>query len=183
MSRIGKKPVPIPSGVKAEVAGTTLRVRGPKGELAQVFDPRIDVGIGQDPDRIVVQRKEDTRVTRALHGLYRALAANMVVGVTRGYDRILDIVGTGYQARVEGNELVLVVGFSQPVRRAIPEGLKVVCTSPTQIQVSGIDKQKVGAFASEVRKVRPPEPYQGKGIRYQNEQVRRKAGKTLAVGK
>jgi large subunit ribosomal protein L6 len=178
MSRIGRKPIPIPSGVTVTVNDGTVFVKGPKGELRQALRPEMTVEINDG--QVVVTRPEDSKPVRALHGLTRALIANMVGGVTDGYRRVLEIVGVGYKAEKKGEALVLTVGYSHPVRYPEPSGIKLSTTSPTVIVVEGIDKQKVGQVAAELRAVRPPEPYKGKGIRYQGEQVRRKAGKTGA---
>jgi large subunit ribosomal protein L6 len=178
MSRIGKKPVPIPKGVSVSVDGSTVTVKGPKGELRQTF--RSEMTVDVKDDTVFVSRPVDSKPVRALHGLTRALIANMIGGVTEGYRRGLEIVGVGYKAEKKGNVLVLTVGYSHPVRYPEPAGIKLTATTPTVIVVEGIDKQKVGQVAAELRAVRPPEPYKGKGIRYQGEQVRRKAGKTGA---
>jgi large subunit ribosomal protein L6 len=178
MSRIGQKPVPVPDGVTVTVDGQTVRVKGPKGELVRTFRPEVEVALR---DRaVVVTRKLDTQQVRALHGLTRALIANMVNGVTNGYQRGLEIVGVGYRAEKRGKALVLVVGHSHPVTYAEPPGIRLSTPSPTSILVEGPDKEQVGQVAAELRAVRPPEPYKGKGIRYQGEYVRRKAGKTGA---
>ncbi len=178
MSRIGRKPIPVPSGVTIDVDGRMIRVKGPKGELSRELRPEttLDVRDGE----IVVNRASDSKQDRAYHGLTRALVANMVEGVTQGYQRALEIVGVGYRAEMKGNTLVLNVGYSHQVQYPAPEGIKISTTGPTVVVVEGIDKQKVGQVAAEIRAVRPPEPYKGKGIRYQGEQVRRKAGKAGA---
>ena len=178
MSRIGRKPIPVPSGVEVKVDGSTVRVKGPKGELTREFRPEMTIAL--EDGTIVVTRPSDAKQHRALHGLTRALLANMVEGVTSGYRRGLEIIGVGYKAEKKGDALVLTVGYSHPVSYPEPEGIKLSTTSPTVVVVEGIDKQKVGQVAAEIRSVRPPEPYKGKGIRYQGEQVRRKAGKTGA---
>ena len=178
MSRIGNKPVPIPSGVSITVDGSTVTVKGPKGELKRTF--RREMRIEQSDGQLVVSRPTDAKEHRALHGLTRALLANMVQGVTQGYRRGLEIVGVGYRAEKKGKALVLSVGYSHPVQYPEPEGITLTTTGPTVVVVEGIDKQKVGQVAAEIRAVRPPEPYKGKGIRYQGEQVRRKAGKAGA---
>jgi len=178
MSRIGRKPVPIPAGVSVAVDGPTVRVKGPKGELVRRFRPemRIRVADGQ----VVVERPSDSKAHRALHGLTRALIANMVQGTVTGYRKVLELVGVGYRAEKRGKTLVLNVGFSHPVEYAEPPGITISTPNPTTIVVEGIDKEQVGQVAAEIRSVRPPEPYKGKGIRYQGEAVRRKAGKTGA---
>ena len=175
MSRIGRKPITIPAGVTVTVDGNTVRVKGPKGELAQEIQPemRVEVADGQ----ILVHRPSDAKQHRAFHGLTRALVANMVTGVTEGFSKGLEIVGVGYRAEKKGKTLVLNVGYSHQVEYPEPEGITINTPNPTTVIVEGIDKQKVGQVAAEIRAVRPPEPYKGKGIRYQGEHVRRKAGK------
>jgi large subunit ribosomal protein L6 len=178
MSRIGRKPIPVPGGVTVTIDGSNVRVKGPKGELAWQFRP--EMKIEEQDGQLQVTRPTDSKEHRALHGLTRALLANMVEGVTQGYRRTLEIVGVGYRAEKKGNALVLTVGYSHQVHYPEPDGISLSTTSPTVVVVEGIDKAKVGQVASEIRSVRPPEPYKGKGIRYQGEQVRRKAGKTGA---
>jgi large subunit ribosomal protein L6 len=178
MSRIGKQPIPIPSGVTVSVDGSTVRVKGPKGEMVQTFRPEMTISVADNT--VTIERPGDTKPERALHGLTRALLANMVEGVTTGYRKALELVGVGYKAEKRGNKLVLTVGYSHPVEYAEAPGLKISTPAPTQIVVEGIDKQLVGQAAAEIRSVRPPEPYKGKGIRYQGEHVRRKAGKAGA---
>jgi large subunit ribosomal protein L6 len=178
MSRIGKKPVPVPEGVSVAIDGAHVTVKGPKGELEWRFRP--ELSIKQEDGQLVVSRPSDSKDHRALHGLTRALLANMVEGVTTGYRRTLEIIGVGYRAEKKGSTLVLTVGYSHQVEYPEPPGISLSTTSPTVVVVEGIDKAKVGQVASEIRAVRPPEPYKGKGIRYQGEQVRRKAGKTGA---
>jgi large subunit ribosomal protein L6 len=178
MSRIGKKPIPVPAGVTVAVDGSDVKVTGPKGELQWRFRP--EIGIRQEDGQLLVTRPSDSKDHRALHGLTRALLANMVEGVTTGYRRTLEIVGVGYRAEKKGENLVLTVGYSHQVEYPEPAGISLSTTSPTVVVVEGIDKAKVGQVAAEIRSVRPPEPYKGKGIRYQGEQVRRKAGKTGA---
>jgi large subunit ribosomal protein L6 len=175
MSRIGKTPIDLPAGVEVKVNGDTVEVKGPKGSLTQVVNPTISVAV--DEGVVTIERANDERETRALHGLMRALVYNMVVGVTEGYSKELTAVGVGYRAALTGNTLELQVGFSHPVRLEAPDGVTFEVPEPTKIIVSGIDKQKVGQVAANVRAVRPPEPYKGKGIRYSDEYVRRKAGK------
>ena len=176
MSRIGKLPVPIPSGVDVSLSGQTLTVKGPKGTLTQEIHPGVTVNIGDG--EITVTRPDDEREHRALHGLFRSLIANMVVGVTEGYTRRLEIVGVGYRAALRGsNGLTLQMGFSHPVEFDAPEGVTFEVPTPTRITISGTDKQAVGQVAANIRKIRKPEPYKGKGIRYEGEQVRRKSGK------
>lgn len=178
MSRIGKKPVPVPANVNVTVDGSTVTIKGPKGELRQTFSR--EMTIEQSDGELVVKRPSDAKRHRALHGLTRALLANMVEGVTGGYRRALEIVGVGYRAEKKGGTLVLTVGHSHPVNYAEPAGITLSSPGPTVVVVEGVDKQQVGQVAAEIRAVRPPEPYKGKGIRYQGEQVRRKAGKAGA---
>ena len=175
MSRIGNAPVPLPAGVSVEVDGSTVTVTGPKGTLARTFSERVSFAV--EEGRVLVTRRDDERQSRALHGLSRALLANMVVGVSDGFIRELQMVGVGYRAALQGNTLELLVGFSHPVRVAAPEGIAFEVPEPTRILVRGIDREQVGQVAAEIRRVRPPEPYKGKGIRYVGEKVRRKAGK------
>jgi large subunit ribosomal protein L6 len=179
MSRIGKIPVPVPANVKVAVSGTELAVEGPLGKLKQNFLPLVDLQFDQAAKRLVVNRKDDTRQAKAVHGLTRALVRNMVEGVTKGYEKKLEIVGVGYLASIQKNQLQLRVGFANEVHMPIPAGLNVTCPDQTHILIKGVDKQAVGQFAAEVRAVRKPEPYKGKGIRYDGEQVRRKAGKAV----
>jgi large subunit ribosomal protein L6 len=179
MSRVGKKPVPIPSGVKAAVSDHTLNVEGPLGKLAFQFRPEVRVLVDAASQLIRVERSSDDRPSRALHGLTRAMVQNMVVGVTKGYEKKLEIVGVGYLAAVAKDTLQLRVGFSNEVHMKIPAGLTVNCPDQTHVVIKGADKQRVGQFAAEVRAVRKPEPYKGKGVRYDGEVVRRKAGKAV----
>lgn len=177
MSRIGRMPIAIPSGVTVEIQKNTVRVKGPKGELVRVFDP--DMQIGMEDNRIIVQRPTDHRRHRALHGLTRALLNNMFLGVSQGFVRRLEIEGVGYRAEMQGNNLVLHVGYSHPVVIEPPTGISFeVDKSYRLVSVLGIDKELVGEMAARIRRTRPPEPYKGKGIRYAGEFVRRKAGKT-----
>jgi large subunit ribosomal protein L6 len=195
MSRIGQKPIPIPGGVKVELDGQRIRVAGPKGQLTWSAHPAIRVGL--EAGQVICRRSGDSKTHRALHGLTRALVANMVKGVAEGYSRTLEIYGTGYGCKLEGRTLLLNVGFSGRGfgRRAqfelpVPDGLEVKVEVPTargesepaRFTVSGPDKQQVGQFAAEVRKLRKPEPYKGKGIRYAGEHIRRKAAKVFAGG-
>jgi large subunit ribosomal protein L6 len=175
MSRVGKQPISIPGGVEVKVDAAEVRVKGPKGQLAQRIPS--EIALEQSEGELRLLRPDDRKSTRALHGLARALVANMVQGVTQGFARELSIVGVGYRAEVTGKTLKLSVGFSNPIEVAIPEGIQVSVDKNTELKVEGIDKQVVGQFAAEVRKVRPPEPYKGKGIRYVDEHVRRKVGK------
>ena len=175
MSRIGRAPIAIPAGVEVVVDGSTVTVKGAKGTLTRTMNSNIT--ITKDGDTITVTRPNDQKENRSLHGLTRTLIANMVEGVSNGYSKTLDIVGIGYRASMQGKDVVLSVGYSHTVTIAAPEGITITCPSPNQIVVAGADKQKVGQIASEIRGVRPPEPYKGKGIRYSDEHVRRKEGK------
>jgi large subunit ribosomal protein L6 len=175
MSRIGNSPIPVPAGVDVAVEGPTVSVKGPKGALSRWVDERIAVSVGDGV--VTLSRDSDERDIRSLHGLYRALLANMVTGVSDGYRKELQAVGVGYRANLQGRRLELQVGFSHPVVIEAPEGIDFEVPEPTRIVVSGIDKELVGQTAADIRRVRPPEPYKGKGIRYVDEQVRRKAGK------
>jgi large subunit ribosomal protein L6 len=176
MSRIGKKPVSIPDGVNVDVAGRRVTVEGKLGKLEWTHRPEVEVAV--DDGQVVCTRKKEDRQSRALHGLTRAYIQNMVVGVSQGYEKRLEIHGVGYLGAVQGDILQLRVGFANEVHKKIPSGLDVTCPDQTHVVVKGTDKQQVGQFAAEVRAVRKPEPYKGKGIRYEGEQVRRKAGKT-----
>lgn len=178
MSRIGRKPIAIPSGVKVEINGANVRVQGPKGKLEWDIQP--EMRIREEDGALHVERPSDSASHRAYHGLTRSLVANMVTGVTEGFSRTLEIVGVGYRAEKKGNTLVLHVGYSHVVEYPEEEGISLTVPNPTTVVVEGIDKQRVGQVAAEIRAVRPPEPYKGKGIRYQGEHVRRKAGKTGA---
>ncbi|MCL4078550.1 50S ribosomal protein L6 [Coriobacteriia bacterium Es71-Z0120] len=175
MSRIGKQPIPVPSGVEVAINGTEVTVKGPKGTLTQTFDK--DMIIELEDGAIVVKRPSDERRHRSLHGLTRTLIANMVKGVSEGFQKELEIVGVGYRAALKGSDLDLSLGFSHPVIVTPEEGITFEVPAPTKIVVKGIDKQRVGQVAAEIRKIRPPEPYKGKGVRYAGEQVRRKLGK------
>lgn len=181
MSRIGKKPVTIPGGVEAKIDGNTFSVKGPLGSLELAFRDEVEVVLEDDPKQIVVSRKKDNRDGRALHGLTRALIANMVEGVSNGYQKRLEVVGVGYLAAISGDTLQLRVGFANELQVPIPAELDVKCPDQTHIVIKGTDKQKVGQFAAEVRSLRKPEPYKGKGIRYEGEHVRRKAGKAVGA--
>lgn len=178
MSRIGKQPIPIPANVNVSVDGSTVRVKGPKGEMVQTFRPEMKIELNDGV--LTVERPTESKQDRALHGLTRALLANMVTGVTTGYRKALELVGVGYKAEKRGKNLILTVGYSHPVEYPEEAGLTITTPAPTQIVIEGIDKQRVGQAAAEIRSVRPPEPYKGKGIRYQGEHVRRKAGKAGA---
>jgi len=175
VSRIGKKPIELPAGVLVAVSPGRVQVNGPLGELSQDVPARMQ--IEKTDSEIVVRRPTERGEDRALHGLTRTLIANMVEGVTKGFEKHLDIQGVGYRAQLKGSDLELSVGFSHPVVVKPRDGITFEVPGPTQVIVKGIDKQKVGQTAAEIRKVRPPEPYKGKGIRYRDEQVRRKVGK------
>jgi large subunit ribosomal protein L6 len=176
MSRIGKKPITLPQGVTATVEDNVITVKGPKGSLD--FQFRSEMTVNLNEDGLVVERPSESKQDRAIHGTTRALINNMVVGVSEGFRKELKMIGVGYRAQLQGKKLVLSAGYSHPVEMEIPEGLTVEVPKNTLINISGIDKQLVGEFAANVRGVRPPEPYLGKGIRYVNEYVRRKEGKT-----
>ncbi len=179
MSRIGKKPVAVPAGVKVQLADQTIQVEGPKGKLEWAYPAPISVEHDAETNEIRVARPNDERTNRALHGLTRSLIQNMMVGVTEGYEKRLEIVGVGFLAAVQGDRLQLRVGFANEIQKKIPSDLKVTCPDQTHILIQGLDKQRVAQFAAEVRAVRKPEPYKGKGIRYEGEVVRRKAGKAM----
>lgn len=179
MSRVGKQPVTIPSGVEVSFHGNTITVKGKKGELSFSFDERITVKI--EENEVIVTRSSDEKEDRALHGLTRAYIQNMVTGVTDGFEKKLEIIGVGYRAQANGKKIDLSLGFSHPVEMHAPEGVSIDVDKETKyVVVSGIDKQKVGQFAAEIRSLRKPEPYKGKGVRYVGEYVARKAGKTAA---
>src|SRR6195952_4277780 len=176
MSRIGRLPIPVPSGVDVAIDGQTVSVKGPKGSLShQVAAP---ITVGRDDDgTLKVERPNDERQSRALHGLSRTLIANMITGVTEGYTKTLEIVGVGYRVQARGSDLEFALGFSHPVPVKAPAGVSFQVQSPTRFVVSGIDKQQVGEVAATIRKLRKPDPYKGKGVRYQGEVIRRKVGK------
>jgi large subunit ribosomal protein L6 len=175
MSRIGRQPIPVPSGVEVAVEPELVRVKGPKGELQERISR--DIAVAQEDGRLVVTRPSDRRDHRALHGLTRTLVANMVQGVTEGFEKRLQIQGVGYRAALRGKDIELSVGYSHPVTVEAPAGIEFEVPQPTQIVVRGASKQAVGEIAARIRKVRPPEPYKGKGIRYEGEYVARKVGK------
>lgn len=181
MSRIGKKPVAIPSGVKAEVKDSQLSIEGPKGKSTLSIHSRVNVEIKDN--QLIVNRFADAKPDRAMHGLFRALIFNMVKGVTEGYKKELEIIGVGFKANVQGKNLTMQLGFSHPVIIAVPEGIKIETPKATQIVITGIDKQLVGKTASSIRAVFPPEPYKGKGIRYAGEYIKKKIGKAQATSK
>jgi large subunit ribosomal protein L6 len=176
MSRIGRLPIPVPSGVDVTIDGRTVNVKGPKGQLSHTVVEPITIS-KQDDGTLLVERPDDERDSRARHGLSRTLVANMIDGVTKGYVKTLEIVGTGYRVAAKGSDLEFALGFSHPVVVAAPAGITFKVERPTLFSVEGIDKQQVGEVAANIRKIRPPEPYKGKGVRYQGENVRRKAGK------
>jgi large subunit ribosomal protein L6 len=175
VSRIGKQPIPVPSGVDVKIDGTTVTVKGPKGELTQTFTDIL--GIVLEDGVLTVTRPDESRTARSLHGLTRTLLANMVTGVSEGYAKNLEIVGVGYRAAMKGSDLELQLGFSHPVVVVAEPGITFEVPQPTRITVRGIDKQRVGQVAADIRKWRKPEPYKGKGVRYEGEHVRRKLGK------
>ena len=177
MSRIGRLPIPVPSGVDVAIDGRTVNVKGPKGALSHTVAAPITVDRDED-GTLRVTRPDDERESRALHGLSRTLIANMITGVTEGYTKTLEIVGVGYRVQARGSDLEFALGFSHPVPVKAPEGISFTVESPTRLRVSGIDKQQVGEVAAKIRKIRKPDPYKGKGVRYQGEVVRRKVGKT-----
>lgn len=181
LSRIGKKPIPLPSGVSVEIDGTLVKVKGPKGELSQEIPA--ETRVRQETGQVIVERSDDSKRSKSLHGLVRSLIANMVEGVSNGFTKTLEIQGVGYRATKQGNKLVLSVGYSHPVEVEPFPGINIEVPAPNKIVVQGIDKQKVGEMAAVIRGIRKPEPYKGKGIRYENEFVRRKAGKAGKAGK
>lgn len=181
MSRIGKKPVAIPKGVTVQLADGLLKVKGPKGELSAAAHPAISFEIKSE--EVVVKVNGEGKFYNALHGLWRALLNNMVTGVVSGFQKKLEIVGVGYRAEMKGSNLQLLLGYSHPILFKPPAGVAIELPSPTNIVVSGVDKQLVGQVAAKIRSFRPPEPYKGKGIKYDTEVVRRKAGKAAAAGK
>ena len=181
MSRVGKQPIPLPDRVEVEIRGSQVTVKGPKGQLTRPFDPDMEILLEEGILR--VQRPTDQRHHRAMHGLTRALLANMVKGVSEGFSRVLQIEGTGYRAEMQGEKLILYLGYSHPIEFPPPEGISFeVPRGGRSITVSGTDKELVGEIAARIRRQRPPEPYKGKGVRYEGERVRRKAGKAGRVG-
>ncbi|GAB6281595.1 MAG: 50S ribosomal protein L6 [Ignavibacterium sp.] len=176
MSRIGKKPVEIPKGVNVTINGQNVKVKGPKGELE--FDVHPNIKISVEQNQVLLSRNNDEKENRALHGLSRALVQNMIIGVTEGYSKTLDLVGVGYRVELKGKNLLVNIGYSHPIYFIPPDGITIQTPTQTQIIISGIDKQLVGLVASKIRAIRKPEPYKGKGIKYSNEFIRRKAGKT-----
>ena len=176
MSRIGRLPIDMPKTVKASIANGVITVEGPKGKLSQEICPAINVEI--EEGKIVVTRDNDEKQTRGYHGLMRQLIRNMIVGVSDGYTKTMVIVGVGYKAEIKQNILILTLGYANDIEYVVPEGVKIACETPTKFSISGIDKQLVGQTAAEIRSLRKPEPYKGKGIRYENEFVRSKSGKS-----
>jgi len=175
MSRIGKMPITVPAGVEVKIDGTTVSVKGSKGELSRTFRPFVT--IEQDGDQVIVNRIDDSRTAKAQHGLVRTLIANMIEGVSNGFSKKLQLVGVGYRAALKGADLEMQLGYSHPVIVPCPEGITFTCPQPTEIIVSGANKEQVGQVAADIRKWRKPEPYKGKGIRYEGEYIRRKLGK------
>ena len=176
MSRVGLRPIEVPSGVTVTFDGTTATVKGPKGTVTRTLSGLCE--FKQEGTTVQVSRKLEDKQSRSMHGLTRTLLANMVEGVTAGFTKELEIVGVGYKAEAKGKELVLALGFSHPIHFAVPEGIKIETPAPTQIKVIGIEKDKVGQVAANIRSIRPPEPYKGKGVKYVGEHIQRKAGKT-----
>jgi large subunit ribosomal protein L6 len=181
MSRIGKKPVPIPEKVDVKVDGGSVAVKGPNGDLTFTYHPSMIVDVDSDANEVNITRVDDSRQSRALHGLTRSLVNNMVTGVVTPFEKKLEIVGVGYNAKLNGNKLALQVGFANTVELTVPDGVKCDLPDATHLTISSADKQACGEFAAVIRKVRPPEPYKGKGIRYSDEHVRRKAGKAFGA--
>jgi large subunit ribosomal protein L6 len=179
VSRVGRKPIPIASGVKIQKADQNIKVSGPKGELSALIHPSIAVDVKEN--QVLVARSSDAKAHRALHGLWRALIQNMITGVTTGYSRKLELVGVGYRVEMKGKSLQLLLGYSHPILFVPPEGVKVEAPTQTSVMISGIDKALVGQVAAKIRSFRPPEPYKGKGIKYEGEYIRRKAGKAAAA--
>jgi len=175
MSRIGKKSVPVPKGVTASVDGQSVKVKGPKGELSFVVSEHLSVAM--DADGIAVQPRDQSKTARSLWGMSRTRVANLIAGVTKGFERKLEISGVGYRAAVQGSKLNLQLGYSHEVAYPVPPGIQIVCPKPTEIVISGLDRQRVGQVAAEIREYRPPEPYKGKGVKYSDERIFRKEGK------
>jgi large subunit ribosomal protein L6 len=178
MSRIGKQSITVPKQVKVKLDGQKISVEGPKGSLSRILPSLICCTLNEEEGKLFIEKAQDTKLSQALYGLTRTLVANMVMGVSEGFDKKLQITGVGYRAQVDGKDLVLNMGYSHPVRMITPSSLFVKCETPTTVVVSGIEKDVVGEFAAKIRSVRPPEPYKGKGIAYEGEIIRRKAGKT-----
>ena len=179
MSRVGRKPVPVVAGVKVQKTDRTVKIAGPRGELSASVHP--DIGFEIKDNHIVLTRSGDEKQQRSLHGLWRALMANMIKGVTEGYAKKLELVGVGYRAEMKGKKLQLQLGYSHPILFDPPDGIKIEAPTQTNITISGIDKQLVGQVAAKIRSFRPPEPYKGKGVKYEGEYIRRKAGKAAAA--
>ncbi len=179
MSRVGRKPIPIITGVKVQKTDHSVKVSGPKGELSATVHP--DIGFEIKDNQIFITRSSDLKEQRSLHGLWRALMANMIKGVSEGYSRKLELVGVGYRAEMKGKRLQLLLGFSHPILFVPPDGIKIETPTQTNITISGIDKQLVGQVTARIRSFRPPEPYKGKGVKYEGEYIRRKAGKAAAA--
>jgi large subunit ribosomal protein L6 len=179
MSRIGNTPVNVPSGVEIRLDGERVAVKGPRGQMDMGLRPEVELEVDDDGRQVIVKRRRESRSARAFHGMTRALLCNMVVGVSEGFTKKLEIVGVGYNARIQGSVLRLQIGFCHPVDFEIPKTLTVECPTNVSIVVSGCDRQEVGQFAAKVRAVRPPEPYNAKGIRYEGEYIQRKAGKSF----
>ncbi len=180
MSRIGKLPIAVPQGVDLSVSGRTVKVKGPKGELTRTFHEAVE--IAREDGHVLVKRRDDSPTSRALHGLSRTLLANMVHGVTEGYQKDLEISGTGYRAQLAGTKLQLALGYSHPIEVVPPKGIAFACETPQRIRVTGIDKEVVGEVAAKIRAMRVPDPYKAKGVKYAGEVIRRKAGKAGKVG-
>lgn len=180
MSRIGNKPIALIDGVKVSVDGQKINIEGPKGKLSWEHRPEVSVTVDAGAKQVVIKRKNDERAARAFHGLTRAVINNMIFGVKNGYEKKLEIVGVGYQAQLKGKTIALRVGYANELVRPIPEGLTVTCPDTTHIVIQGADKQKVGQFAAELRQLRKPEPYKGKGVRYQGEPIKLKPGKAAS---
>lgn len=176
MSRIGKMPIPVPAGTQVRIEGQTVRAKGPRGELTGEFHP--DMILEMEDGKLLVKRPSDSKIHRSLHGLTRSLLANMVEGVTSGFEKNLEIHGVGYRAVARDKDIELTLGFSHPILVKAPEGIQLEVVTPTRIRIRGIDKQKVGQIAAKIRELRKPDPYKGKGVRYAGEYIRRKAGKT-----
>lgn len=182
MSRIGKKPITIPQGVKVTLQNHQVKIEGPKGILERKTHPKTTVKVNEEQKKIIIECTYATKEDNAIHGLTRSLVNNMVIGVTKGYEKGLEIIGTGYNAKLQGNELMIQVGFTHPVKISIPEGITATIPNPNLIVIQGIDKELIGQFAANIRFIRPSEPYNLKGIKYKGEVIKRKAGKTFVTG-
>jgi large subunit ribosomal protein L6 len=187
MSRIGKQPIPVPKGVDVQVDGKIVRIKGPKGTLERRFHDFVDVALDKEAAQVVITRSRDDKAGKEQHGLWRALINNMVDGVTKGYEKVLEIIGVGYKAELQGKTLKLTLGFAAPVEFPVPDGLTIEAARGSrvgvdaEVKISGTDNELVGQFAAKVRHVKPPDPYKGKGIRYRGEYVRKLAGKTFGT--